>query len=164
MQRAAEWLDRRKRLGREVFGRGGASEGAPVNVPVADIADLFRACLVALRMPDQADASLHRRVPFWRVAAAVARITRMLGEDPGGRELSAFLPAVNAGAPERELRCRAALASTLLAGLELAREGALLLNQKARGRPSRSERPRRRERGAFGIPMLVVLIGTQGGP
>jgi chromatin segregation and condensation protein Rec8/ScpA/Scc1 (kleisin family) len=32
--------------------------------------------------------------------------------------------------PERELRCRTALASTFVAGLELAREGAVQLGQE----------------------------------
>jgi segregation and condensation protein A len=131
MQRAAEWLDRRNRLGRDVFGRGGGGKAGPVNASAADPADLFRACLIALRLPDNADAFQHRRIPFWRVSEAAARITRILGGDPVTRELSAFLPPVDARAPDRELRCRAALASTLLAGLELAREGALTLEQKA---------------------------------
>jgi len=50
MQRAAEWLDRRPQLGREVFGRGGGVESALAVSRVADITDLFRACLLALRM------------------------------------------------------------------------------------------------------------------
>ena len=40
-----------------------------------------------------------------------------------------FLPRIGPAAPERELRCRAAVASTLLAGLELARDGRLVLDQ-----------------------------------
>jgi segregation and condensation protein A len=129
MQRAAAWLDRRPQLGREVFRRGGEAESTAAVSRVADITDLFRACLVVLRMPDQADAYQLHRAPFWRVADAVARITRMLGDGQGGGELGVFLPAMDARMPERELRCRTALASTFLAGLELAREGALQLDQ-----------------------------------
>lgn len=129
MQRAAEWLDRRTQLGRDVFGRGGGVVGGKKTTRAADITDLFRACLLALRMPDQADTYQLHRPPFWRVADAVARITRMLADRPGGGGLRIFLPAVDRSTPERELRCRAALASTFVAGLELAREGALQLDQ-----------------------------------
>ena len=127
MQRAAEWLDRRTQLGREVFARGG-SESARAEDRSADITDLFRACLVALRVPEQADAYTHR-IPFWRVADASARITRLLHEQPGSGGLALFLPPVEITAPERKLRCRTALASTFLAGLELAREGTVQLEQ-----------------------------------
>jgi len=130
MQRAAAWLDKRPKLGRDVFGRGAGAEDRQATARVADIVDLFRACLVALAVPDQGlDLSGQRRVPFWRVTDAVARITRMLAERPGGAELAAFLPAVDAVAPDQDLRCRAAVASTLLAGLELAREETLRLEQ-----------------------------------
>ena len=135
IQRAATWLDRQPQLGREVFSRGGGVvENTGAAFRVADITDLFRACLVVLRVPEQADADAYQlhRPPFWRVADAVARITRLLGERPGGAELGTFLPAVDASTPERELRCRAALASTFVAGLELARKGALQLDQHRR--------------------------------
>lgn len=131
IQRAAAWLDRRPQLGLEVFSRGEKAEGAAAVSRVADITDLFRACLVALRIPDQADAYQLHRAPFWRVADAVARITRMIAERPGGGELRLFLPAIEGSAPQRVLSYRAALASTLVAGLELAREGALQLDQSA---------------------------------
>ena len=132
MQRAAAWLDGQPQLGREVFSRGGAVENAGAVSRAADITDLFRACLVVLRVPEQVDAYQLHRPPFWRVADAVARITRMMAERPGAAELGTFLPAVDASTPERELRCRAALASTFVAGLELAREGALQLDQHRR--------------------------------
>jgi len=54
------------------------------------------------------------------------------GRRAGAAELGTFLPGVDASTPERELRCRAALASTFVAGLELAREGALQLDQHRR--------------------------------
>jgi segregation and condensation protein A len=128
MQQAAAWLDRQPQLGRDTFGRGGA-EPATVPARVGDITELLRACLVALRVPDQVETYQPHRPPFWRVADAAARITRMLVEPPHGGELGLFLPAIDAGAPERELRCRAALASTFMAGLELAREGKLRVEQ-----------------------------------
>ncbi len=63
----------------------------------------------------------------------MAWITRLLGEQPGGGELGAFLPRIDADGPDRDLRCRAAVASTLLAGLERARGGALTLAQERAG-------------------------------
>ena len=128
MQQAAAWLDCRPQLGQDSFGRGGtASVAAPARV--GDITELLRACLAALRVPDQVEAYRPHRQPFWRVADAAARITRMLAEPPHGGGLNLFLPAIADSAPERELRCRAALASTFMAGLELAREGKVELDQ-----------------------------------
>ena len=43
--------------------------------------------------------------------------------------MRAFLPHIVPAASEREVRCRAAVASTFLAGLELARDGGVLLEQ-----------------------------------
>lgn len=42
-----------------------------------------------------------------------------------------FLPVIDGDEPGRTLRCRAGVASTLVAGLELARDGALALAQDA---------------------------------
>jgi chromatin segregation and condensation protein Rec8/ScpA/Scc1 (kleisin family) len=78
---------------------------------------------------DEAEAYRLHQPPFWRVADAVARITHMLADRPGGGGLDIFLPTVDACAPEREQLCRTALASTFVAGLELAREGAVRLEQ-----------------------------------
>ena len=46
-----------------------------------------------------------------------------------------FLPEVAESAPGRELRCRVAGAATLLAGLELTRDGALTLDQDGSWQP-----------------------------
>ena len=128
MRDAAGWLDRRTQLGRDVFARGGA-EAAARAARSGDITELLRACLVALRVPELGETYQLHRPPFWRVSDAVARITQLLEARPGGGALGSFLPGVKAGAPERALRCRAAVASTFLAGLELARSGKLGLEQ-----------------------------------
>lgn len=124
---AADWLERRLQLGRHVFPRGMPERQAPARV--ADLTDLLRACLLALRLPEERAAS-HRPGPrpFWRVPDAMARIEALLSDLPDGSALSAFLPKPW-GAPAHDLQCRAAVASTLLAGLELARRGALTLQQ-----------------------------------
>ena len=61
----------------------------------------------------------------------MSRITELLAAHPGGGELAAFLPPIALDDPNRTVRARTAVASTLLAGLELAREGALTITQEA---------------------------------
>ena len=131
--RAADWLERKGQLGRDVFGRGQADGAGVVRVGrTGDITALLRACLVAIRLPAEAGA-LYRvpGPPFWSVADAAGRIRAMLpllGEE--GAALAAFLPEVTEDAPQRELRCRVAVAGTFLAGLELTREGSVRLQQE----------------------------------
>ena len=128
IRQTAEWLDRRTQLGRDVFARGGVA--AASGARATDITDLLRACLVALRVPEQDDAYQLRFRKLWRVSDAMARITRLLAARPEGAALQTFLPLVDGEGPDRELRCRAALASTFLGGLELARAGELGLQQE----------------------------------
>ncbi len=54
---------------------------------------------------------------------------RLLPATPEGMPLERFLPETSAHEPEELLRRRAALASTLVAGLELEREGQAVLAQ-----------------------------------
>ncbi len=53
----------------------------------------------------------------------------LIGEE--GAPLADFLPEVPVDAPERELRCRVAVAGTFLAGLELTRDGSIGVEQDA---------------------------------
>jgi segregation and condensation protein A len=129
LRRAGAWLDGRVQLGREVFARGVGPAERTASARGADIADLLLACLAALRVPEHADRYAPPRPPLWRVPDAIARITRMLGAADEG-ELATFLPRVDGDGPEHELRCRAALASTLVAGLELARAGTISMLQE----------------------------------
>ncbi len=140
---AADWLERRPQLGREAFARGRPEAGAPgparqageggdsAPAGAGDLTALLRACLVALRVPAGTDAWQPARPALWRVADAAARIRQVLDAAPDGTgaELRAFLPRIGPATPERDLRCKAAVASTLLAGLELARDGGVLLEQ-----------------------------------
>lgn len=130
MQAAADWLERQNQLGREVFARGRAETANAVGRG-ADITDLLRACLVALRLPrDAASDQLRRRPALWRMADAIGRIRAILAERPGeGVTLGVFLPIADANTAEHALRCRAALASTFGGALELAREGAIAVAQ-----------------------------------
>ena len=169
MAAAADWLERRPQLGRDVFARGRPEAGqagpaaglagwqaadatddlsedadAPASrvddTPPADggdLTDLLRACLVALRLPPHADTHQPRRLPFWSIGDAAARIGRLLQERREDSELGVFLPNVAGNGPGRALHCRAAVAATFVAGLELARGGALTLDQDAPWQPVR---------------------------
>ena len=86
---------------------GSVDDTPPVNG--GDLTDLLRACLVALRLPPYAEAFQPRRLPFWGVGDAAARITRLLRERPEGRELEVFLPKVAETGSGRALQCRAAV-------------------------------------------------------
>jgi segregation and condensation protein A len=133
---AADWLERRPQLGRDVFGRG-AAESREHGSRVGDITELLRACLVALRVPERADT--YRLLPprLWQVGDAIAHMRRLLGALPDGSPLTAFLPRVGGAEPGRALRCRVAMSSTLVASLELARTGDLTLDQDALWTPIR---------------------------
>ena len=78
------------------------------------------------------------------------QLLRLLPELPDGSPLTAFLPRIPDDAPARALRCRAAVSSTLIAGLEHARDGALVLDQDADWMPIRITRRANRDPGAGG--------------
>jgi segregation and condensation protein A len=139
MREAADWLERRPQLGQAVFARG-APEIAPGG-RAGDISALLRACLVALQVPDEQAMALHPRPPpLWSVPDALGRIREKLPALPDGSGLRDYLPTIARDAPRRTLRCRAAVASTLIAGLELARTGALTLDQAGAWTPVRVRR------------------------
>ena len=136
VRRLADWLERRPRLGRDVFARGAAEEepeGADLRgaaPPAADVTALLRACLAVLERPGRGGSWRPAPLPLWRVPDALARLRRMLPTLPEGAALERFLPETAAEEPDAALRRRAALASTLLAGLEMGREGAATLSQR----------------------------------
>jgi segregation and condensation protein A len=138
-RRLADWLERRPRLGREVFARGAAEpDDGLTAAPAADIAALLRACLVVLERSSPAGAYQPAPPALWRVPDALARLRRLLPGLPDGAPLERFLPEpAHDDAPEAALLRRAALASTLLAGLEMSRDGAATLGQDAAFGPVR---------------------------
>jgi segregation and condensation protein A len=128
MRAAVDWLERRPQLGREVFRRGAPEMQTAGRV--GDLTELLRACLVALRVPEAQDVALRPRPPpFWSATDAITRLRQFLPTLPESSSLWSVLPTIAADATQRDLRCRAAVASTLLAGLELARTGDLTLEQ-----------------------------------
>jgi segregation and condensation protein A len=64
------------------------------------------------------------------VQEAIGRLARVLGELPSWAVLQRFLPDGELGAALDTVERKAALASTLVAGLEMARGGALELRQE----------------------------------
>lgn len=126
-RRLADWLERRPQLGRDVFGRA-AAEPTDGAAPAADITELLRACLKLLALPAR-ERVYRPPPPLWRVPEALARIRRLLPGLPAGAALEHFLPPLPGKGAVAVLQRRAALASTLLAGLELSREGSAALAQ-----------------------------------
>jgi segregation and condensation protein A len=95
---------------------------------VADLTELLRACLRLIELPERERVYRPDPPPLWRVPDALARIRVLLAALPVGAALEHFArpPASLARTP---LQRRAALASTLLAVLELGREGELAFKQ-----------------------------------
>jgi segregation and condensation protein A len=147
MLAAADWLEQRPHLGQDVFRRGRPQASATVRG--GDLTDLLRACLPVLHVPEEQAAALRPRPPpLWTASDAMRRLAHLL---PGLTEpapLAAFLPRIDNDAAKRTLRCRVAVASTLFAGLELARNGALMLDQDADWTPIRVSRRERDVSGA----------------
>ena len=139
MRAVADWLERRVQLGRDAFRRGRPEASATGRG--GDLTDLLRACLPALLVPEEQVVALRRRQPpLWTASDALARVMRLLPELPDGSPLADYLPPIPQDVPLRALRCRAAVASTLIAGLERARDAAVRLDQQADWMPIRVTR------------------------
>ncbi len=130
MRAAALWLGARPRLGVDVFARGAPEDHIETDRSrlVLDLTSLVRAYVQVARRAAGARRSYRPRpVSLWSVQDALARLARLLGWVPDWTSLEQFLPE-ELGSP---LQRRAALASTLMAGLEMARGGTLRLRQEA---------------------------------
>jgi segregation and condensation protein A len=126
---AAGWLNARPILGIDLFARGVPEDFTEIDRSriKLDIATLLPAYLAAMRRAGAKRQYRPRPMIYWSVQDALARLTQMLGNIPQWSELEAFLPPAQA----QPLARRAAHASTLIAGLELARSGAVMLRQEA---------------------------------
>jgi segregation and condensation protein A len=128
---AADWLEHQPQLGRDVFGCG-TGDRRHDGGRVGDITELLRACLIALRLPEQPDAYHPKQAPLWQVNDAIARMRQLLGALPDGSPL----PTVGGAEPGRTLRCRWRYPARL-ASLELARAGTLAVDQDVPWTPIR---------------------------
>lgn len=124
---AAAWLNARPVLGQDVFARGAPEDHTEIDRSrlALDLAGLIRAYLGAARRGASNRRYTPKRLTVWTVKEALTRLGAMLGSLPDWTSLERFLPGHLVDPAER----RAALASTLMAGLELARDGAISFRQ-----------------------------------
>jgi segregation and condensation protein A len=125
---AALWLGARPQLGQDVFARGSAEALIETDTSglAADMPALLRGYLDAIRRIASRRTYEPRQLTlnFWTVQDALSRLSGSLGRLPAWSTLEAFLPEGLSGAAHK-----AAIASTLIASLELARGGAVQLRQ-----------------------------------
>jgi segregation and condensation protein A len=139
IQALAAWLDDRPHLGRDVFVRGQPPDGfgtAFEAEPEIDVIEFLWASMALFDDGSPGPDVSERYRPRWRdlysIPEARARILRRLAETPDGLPLEQLLPeeSVAAGIPAGPvLKQRAAWTSTLIASLELAKEGDVALAQ-----------------------------------
>jgi len=125
---AAAWLSARPQLRHDVFARGAPEDHTEIDRSrlVLDTASLVRAYLQVMRQRNRVRRYQPRQLSLWSVKDALQRLGALLGSLPDWTSLDEFLPDAIGNPLER----RAALASTLLAGLEMARSGAIRLRQE----------------------------------
>ena len=137
IQALAGWLERRPQLGHDVFSRGAPEVfGLSVEAGAAvDVIEFLWASLALFDEPDQPDtATVYRPRPFdpYPVAEVRDRIRRRLAEAREGVPLDRLLPdppEMDESAVCAKMRVRSGWASTLMAGLELAKLGEVVLGQ-----------------------------------
>jgi segregation and condensation protein A len=137
MRSLAGWLEQRPQLGRDVFARG-QPEMFGVSVEAGQAIDVVEFLWASLALfddePEPDTVTVYRplHLDLYPVAEARARILRLLEETPEGGPFERFLPVLHADEPSdsrRALRRRSGWASTLIAGLELAKQGAVAMEQ-----------------------------------
>jgi len=129
MREAGARLMAKERLGRDVFARGAPQGVEVVSRPIYDVTlyQLLKA-YADHKAQAMAVAALEIRRPILHtVEEALRRLERMLGSLPDWATLEAFLPTSLLDSFQR----RAALASTLIASLEMARQGKVSIRQSA---------------------------------
>jgi segregation and condensation protein A len=139
-QGLAAWLDAQPQLGHDVFARG-APEWLGTTLATAHQADVVSFLWASLALFDDGardvDTGIVYRPPWHDLHSlldARQRILAVLDTLPDGASLERFLPdpdAVRDNPAPAALRWRSAWASTLLAGLELARHGDIAMSQEA---------------------------------
>jgi segregation and condensation protein A len=125
---AAAWLAARPVLGQDVFARGMPEDHTEIDRSRlgVELGALVRAYLAAIRRGTRPVPYRPRPLTLWKVQEALRRLQTLLGSVPDWATLTQFLPEHLGGVIER----RAALTSTLLAGLEMARDGKVQLRQE----------------------------------
>ena len=128
MRDAAGRLMQRDRLGRDVFRRGAPEGVRAIRHPALE-ASLFELLSAYATMHRPGDPKPLRIAPpeTFALEDALERLARMLGISAGWERLESFLPPGASGG----FRLRTGVASTLAAGLEMARQGRAQLRQDA---------------------------------
>jgi segregation and condensation protein A len=130
MRAAVAWLLARPQIGQDLFTRPPPEETREVGY-----VSLMEACLVLLRGKPATEAfappPVYRQVipDLWRISDAIVRIQRILPDFPEGAPMGAFMPNIAEKDLNAPLKARAIVASTFAAGLELAKQGVLGLDQ-----------------------------------
>lgn len=129
----AAWLGGRAQLGVDVFARGMPEDFTEYDRSrlKLDLSALLAGYLAARRRSGAKRQYRPAPVTYWTVQQALHRLTRLLGDAAEWTDLVGFLPGAAEQSEPTPLARRAALSSTLLASLELARSGALTLRQEA---------------------------------
>jgi segregation and condensation protein A len=125
---AAVWLSARPQLRHDVFARGAPEDHTQIDRSriALDLSSLVRAYLQSMRQRVRTRQYQPRQLTLWTVKDALQRLANLVGSLPDWTSLDEFLPDALGDPMER----RAALASTLLAGLEMARGGIVRLRQE----------------------------------
>jgi len=126
MQEAGARLRARPRLGLEIFARGAPERFRALRTPVYQVT-LFDLLKAYGEQHHRHDAAILHITPneLYTVEEALKRLRRLVGRTPDWQSLSHFLPPNVLGG----IVGRSALASTLMASLELARAGKVQLRQ-----------------------------------
>ena len=124
----AGWLAARPVLGQDVFARGAAESHLEYDRSriVLEQGPFVRAYLQAVRRGTRPSPYAPRALTLWTVQDALRRLGDLVGRLPDWSTLEQFLPDHVDSPIER----RAAVSSTLLAGLEMARGGVVRLWQE----------------------------------
>ena len=124
----AAWLNTRPALGQDVFPRGAPQSHLEYDRSkiVIEAGPFVRAYLDAIRRGTRSSSYTPRALTLWTVQDALRRLADLVGNLPDWATLEEFLPDHMDSPTER----RAALSSTLLASLEMARGGEVRLRQE----------------------------------
>jgi segregation and condensation protein A len=135
IQALAGWLDNRPQLGRDVFVRGQHGETFEPEIgttPAIDVIEFLWASMALFDdgapAPEVAEIYRPPARALFAVAEARTRILQRLADTPEGKALQDLLPAETAD-DIPTFRKRSAWASTLIASLELTKQGAVTLAQ-----------------------------------
>jgi len=125
---AAAWMGKRPQMGWDVFARGMPEDFTETDRSrlSMSMSGLLSAYLAARR---RAGAKLQykpKMMAYFSVQNALERLARLVGSLPDWSTLESFLPENLSDGLER----RAALSATLVAGLEMARGGAISIRQE----------------------------------